>query len=70
MNTIIETIRQRWASKTYKAGLILSLLTLLEANANLVGQFLPPEYRAWLLAAWPLVMFACREVTTTALGDK
>ena len=67
---MLDLIKQRLQSKTYIAALVGALITLIEANSGVLSQLVPPEYRAWLMAAWPIGMMALREVTKTALADK
>lgn len=66
MNALI----QRLKSKTYWVALVGALLTAVEANSGLLGQFVPVEYRAYALMLWPVLMLVLRELTTTALADK
>lgn len=67
---MLEKINARLRSKTYWAAIVMALLTIVEANAQVLTGLLPPTYRTWLLLAWPLVMITLREVTTGALADK
>jgi hypothetical protein len=67
---MLELLRQRWNSKTYRAGLIMTILSVIEVQSGFFSQFLPEKYRPALIAAWPLAMFFMREITTTALADK
>jgi hypothetical protein len=67
---VITLLKQRLTSKTYWAGIILALLTVIEVKAGIVAAYLPPQYQPYLLAVWPIVMMLMREVTTTALSDK
>ena len=66
----MDKIIARLRSKTYWAAIAMAALTIVELNAQLLTQFVPPAYRAWLLLAWPLVMITLREITTGALADK
>ena len=66
----MDKITARLRSKTYWAAIAMAALTIIELNAQLLTQFVSPEYRAYLLLAWPLVMITLREVTTGALSDK
>lgn len=66
----MELLIQRLKSKTYQAALLGALLTILDANSGLISQFVPPEYRAWLVAGWPLAMMIMREVTKVPLSEK
>lgn len=66
----MELLIQRLKSKTYQAALLGALLTIVEANSGLISQFVPEQYRAWLLAAWPLIMMTMREVTVKPLSEK
>lgn len=67
---MLDKIRARLRSKTYWAAIVMAVLSIVEANAQVLTSFLQPAHRAWLLMAWPLVMITLREVTTGALGDK
>lgn len=66
MNAII----QRLKSKTYWVAIVGALLTTIEANSGLLGQFIPAPYRAYIIMLWPVLMLVLRELTTTALADK
>jgi hypothetical protein len=67
---MFELIRQRLASKTYRAALIMTLLSVLEANMQLVSPLLPIELRPYLVLVWMPVMLTLREVTNGALSEK
>lgn len=67
---ILKILRQRWKSKTYRANLILALLTGIEVSSGWISSFFPPALRPWLIMAWPLTMAVMREVTTAALSEK
>jgi uncharacterized membrane protein len=66
----MELIIQRLKSKTYHVAIVGALLTILETNSGLISQFLPVEYRNYVVLAWPVLMITLREVTTGALSDK
>lgn len=66
----MEIILQRLRSKTYWAALILSVLTIVEANAGVVATLVPPTWQPYTPLVFPLVMLAMREVTKTALDEK
>ena len=66
MNAII----QRLKSKTYWVALVGALLTVIEANSGIIGQFIPTPYRAYIIMLWPVLMLILRELTTSALADK
>jgi hypothetical protein len=70
LKRVLNLLKQRLTSKTYWAGIILALLTVVEVKVGIVAAYLPPEYRPYLIAVWPVVMMLMREVTTTALQDK
>jgi uncharacterized membrane protein len=67
---MLELLRQRLTSKTYWVAIIGSLLTIMELNSGFIGQFIPAEYRSWVIMLWPVIMLTLREVTTTALSAK
>jgi hypothetical protein len=67
---VLTLLKQRLTSKTYWAGIILALLTVVEVKAGIIAAYLPVEYQPYLIAVWPVVMMLMREVTTTALADK
>lgn len=67
---MFEVLRQRWESKTYRVAIIGALLTLLEQQSGVISQFVPVEYRQYLIAAWPLLMLLMREKTKEALAEK
>ncbi|CAM8627073.1 hypothetical protein MCEMSHM24_02707 [Comamonadaceae bacterium] len=67
---MIEILRQRLASKTYRAAIIMALLSALEVNMQLVTPLLPANLQPYLVLVWVPVMLTLREVTTAALGDK
>jgi uncharacterized membrane protein len=66
----MNAILQRFKSKTYWVALVGALLTVIEANSGFIGQFLPIEYRAYIVMLWPVLMLVLREITTTALAAK
>jgi uncharacterized membrane protein len=66
----MELIIQRLKSKTYHVAIVGALLTILETNSGLISQFLPVEYRNYVVLVWPVLMITLREVTTGALSDK
>ena len=66
MNAII----QRLKSKTYWVAIVGALLTVIEANSGIIGQFVPAPYRTYIIMLWPVLMLVLRELTTTALADK
>lgn len=66
----MELIIQRLKSKTYHVAIAGAVLTIIEANSGFLSQFLPPEYRQYVVMAWPVLMLTLREVTTGALADK
>lgn len=61
---------QRLKSKTYWVALVGALLTVIEANSGFIGQFIPAEYRTYVVMLWPVLMLVLREMTTSALADK
>jgi hypothetical protein len=67
---MIENIRRRLSSKTYIAALVMTILTVLDANTALISSSLPAEYRAYLPLMWAPVMMTLREITNSALSDK
>lgn len=71
MNTTIATlIVQRLKSKTYWAAFMLSALTFIEYNYDVLSIFIPSEYRMIAVIVWPAIMLALREYTTVALAEK
>jgi hypothetical protein len=70
LSRVIKLLKQRFTSKTYWAGIILALLTVIEVKSGFVASYLQPEYQPYLLAVWPIIMVLMREITTTALQDK
>ena len=66
MNALI----QRLKSKTYWVALVGALLTVIEANGGFLSQFMPAEYRPYIVMLWPVIMLVLREFTTSALADK
>ena len=66
----ITAVKQRLKSKTYWVALVGAFLTVLEANSGFIGQFMPAEYRAYIVMMWPVLMLVLRELTTSALSDK
>lgn len=67
---MIDLLKQRLKSKTYWAAVIGALLSILDQQSGLLSQFVPAEYRQYLIMFWPIVMITLREVTSTALADK
>ena len=66
----MDAIIKRLKSKTYWVAFIAAALTIVEANANFLSGFLPPEYSKYAVMVWPVLMLTLREVTTVALTDK
>lgn len=66
----MELLIQRLKSKTYWVAMVGALLTVIEANSNFLGQFIPMPYRTYLIMLWPVFMVLLREVTFTALSEK
>ena len=66
----MNAILQRFKSKTYWVAIVGALLTVIEANSGFIGQFLPTEYRAYIVMLWPVLMLVLREITTSALSNK
>jgi uncharacterized membrane protein len=66
----ITAVKQRLKSKTYWVALVGASLTVLEANSGFIGQFMPTEYRAYIVMMWPVLMLVLRELTTSALSEK
>lgn len=67
---MLELLRQRLSSKTYRAAIIMALLSALEVNMQLVTPWLPVELRPYLVLVWVPVMLTLREFTNAALADK
>jgi len=65
-----DLLIQRLKSKTYWAALIMSALTIIEANTGLLAGLLPASLRPYSSLIFPMVMMVMREFTTTALADK
>lgn len=70
MSSFLIALKQRLTSKTYLTALFLAVITVLEANMQLVSSLLQPELRQYLIYVWPLAMVTLREVTKTALSEK
>jgi hypothetical protein len=70
MLKLIEILRQRWASDTYRAIVIGAVLTFIEANLGLVSSLIPEQYRPYMPLVWPLVMAYYREQTKEPLSAK
>lgn len=70
MNKIIKRIKKRLKSKTYWAALAGTVLTIIEANSQTLGQLFPQQYRAYTVMFWPLLMVVLRELTDDALENK
>jgi len=66
----MNTILQRFKSKTYWVALIGALLTVIEFNSGFLGSFIPMPYQSYIIMLWPVLMVVLREVTTSALSDK
>jgi hypothetical protein len=69
MNTL-ELFLQRIRSKTYGIAIVGALLTILEMHSNVITQYIPIDYRQYVVYLWPVVMITLREFTNTALSDK
>jgi uncharacterized membrane protein len=67
----MNPILQRLKSKTYWVALVGALLTAVELNSGFLSQFMPAEYRSYIIIMlWPVIMLVLREFTTSALADK
>jgi uncharacterized membrane protein len=66
----MQALIQRLKSKTYWVAVIGALLTAVEANSGFLSQFMPAEYRPYVVMLWPVIMLVLREFTTSALADK
>lgn len=66
----MEALKKRLKSKTYWAGISMAILTIVEANQQIIASLLPPKYHPYTPLIFPIVMLALREVTTSALADK
>ena len=66
----MDALKQRLKSKTYWAAIIMAILGVLEQQYTLISQFVPSKWLPLLPIAFPLVMMALREITTTALSEK
>ena len=65
---MIEQIKARLASKTYRTALVLAIITAVEINSQFLSSFIPPTYRQWAIFVWPVAMLTLRELTTAALA--
>lgn len=72
MTGLLNVLRQRWKSRTYRATVILAVISGIELSSGLILDWLhvPAHLKPWALMVWPLTMLAMREVTTAALADK
>ena len=66
----METILQRFKSRTYWAALVLAALTIIEAQYSVVATLVSKEALPYLPLAFPLAMMFLREITKTAIADK
>lgn len=66
----MNALKKRLKSKTYRAGLILGTLTIIEAKQGIITELVPVEYRPFLPLVFPLVMFWMRELTTGSVDEK
>lgn len=66
----MDAVIQRLKSRTYWVAIVGALLSVVEANSGLIGQYIPTPYRAYIVLMWPVVMLALREITTAALTEK
>lgn len=67
---MLDLIKQRLKSKTYWVAMIGAGLAILDAQSGVISTLLPPQYRSYVVMAWPLVMISLREVTSVALDAK
>ena len=70
MSTLLHALQQRLRSKTYCAAIVGALLSAAEANSGVLSQLLPAPARPYAVLAWPALMLALREMTSSALADK
>jgi uncharacterized membrane protein len=66
----MSAIIQRLKSKTYWVALVGAMLTVIEANSGFIAQFVPSQYRTYIIMLWPVLMLVLRELTTSALAEK
>jgi hypothetical protein len=67
---MIENIKKRLRSNTYRVALVGAILTAIELNSGVLLGNIPEQYHAFALAIWPIAMLTMREVTNTAVSDK
>ena len=67
---MLNILRQRWKSKTYRAAVLLALISGVEVSSGFIAGQLPAIIRPWLVMVWPLAMMLLREVTTASLAEK
>jgi len=66
----VNAVTTRLKSKTYWAAIIMSVLTIIDAQQGSITALVPDEYRPYLPLVFPLAMLFFRELTTTALAEK
>lgn len=67
---MLELIKQRLKSKTYRVALLGIVLTWVEAQSGVLLGWLDPAHRPFVALVWPVAMMTLREFTTAALGEK
>jgi hypothetical protein len=66
----MESVLQRFKSRTYWAAIILAALTIIEAQYSVVATLVSKEMLPYLPLIFPLAMMVLREITKTAIADK
>jgi hypothetical protein len=67
---MLELLKQRWQSRTYRVAVIGAVLTVLEVHYQPLSMFLPERYRIYVVLLFPVAMMLMREVTKIPLSDK
>lgn len=67
---MIEKIKKRWNSDTYRVAMAGAIITIIEANSGLITSLVPLSWRPYMPLVFPAAMMVMREFTTTALSEK
>lgn len=67
---MFEALIKRLNSKTYIAALVMSVLTVLEVNLNVLIPLLPVATQPYAPLMWAIIMLIMRELTKEPISAK
>jgi len=69
MKKIFKWIKKRSGSRTYRVGLLISILTILEANQHVLVEVVPVTLQPYMPIMIPIVFLILREKTQGPVGE-